>query len=327
LLNITFYNVGQGDAILIDWQYQDSRKVGIIDCNKFKESNKIVEFLSKNSVNSIEFIVLSHFHYDHYSGMSEIFNYCSDNKIKINYFLYTFTSQVLDIYDQIFYSKKEENEIDKFIQSFELLDINHIITVDCYTKAITLSNEISLSFFAPDGKAYLDISKKISRKTHGIVSTKADINRLATIIKIGNNRNVILLTSDAVKSSFRKIRSKIIDEVLLVQIPHHGSFENIDEKFWNSLKFTKKCPAVISVGDEPKDKLPDKETIEFFDALEFKIFSTNQVYGINEYFNLPVEEKSDISSCLDLFSTKVNVVYSKTSSETQFIGDKSFSFF
>ena len=327
MLNITFYNVGQGDAILIDWQYQDSRKVGIIDCNKFKESNKIVEFLSKNSVNSIEFIVLSHFHYDHFSGMSEIFNYCSDNKIKINYFLCTFTSQVLDIYDQIFYSKKVESAINKFMQSFELLDINHIIPVDCYTKAITLSEEISLSFFAPDGKTYLDIAKIISNKKNRIVSTIADINRLATITKIANNKNVILLTSDAVKKSFRKIRSKVNDEVLLVQIPHHGSFNNIDEKFWNSLDFIKECPAVISVGDEPKDKLPDKETIKFFDVLGFKIFSTNQVYGINEYFNLPNEVKSDVSSCLDFFSTRVRVVYSKTFNETQFIGDKSFSFF
>jgi len=327
LLNITFYNVDQGDAILIDWQYQNSRKIGIIDCNKFKESNKVVEFLSKNSVDAIEFIVLSHFHYDHFSGMSEIFNYCIENKIRINYFLSTLASQVLDIYDQIHYSKKEESEIDKFMNSLELLDINHVITVDCYTNPINLTDEIFLSFFAPDGKAYFDIAKKISRKKNRIVSTKADINRLATIIKIANNKNVILLTSDAIKKSFRKIRSKVNDEVLLVQIPHHGSFKNIDEKFWNSLDFTKECPAVISVGDEPKDKLPDKETIKFFDALGFKIFSTNQVNGINEYFNLPEEEKSDVSSCLDFFSTKVRVVYSKTFNETQFIGDKSFSFF
>ena len=136
MLNITFYNVGQGDAILIDWQYQDSRKVGIIDCNKFKGSNKIVEFLNKNSVHSIEFIVLSHFHYDHFSGMSEIFNYCSENKIKINYFISTIAPHVLNIYDKIFYSKKEEDEIDKFMQSLALLDINHVIPVNCYTEEI-----------------------------------------------------------------------------------------------------------------------------------------------------------------------------------------------
>jgi hypothetical protein len=41
------------------------------------------------------------------------------------------------------------------------------------------------------------------------------------------------------------------------------------------------------VRDEPKDKLPNTETVAFFDGNNFDIFSTNSVYGIKEHFGLP----------------------------------------
>ena len=328
MLKITFYNVGQGDAILLEWQIDNNKKVGIIDCNKFPGPNKIVEYLSQNQISSIEFLILSHFHYDHYSGISDIFKYCLDQKIKVKYFLHTFVAQVLQIYDQIFYSKREEGEMDRFIKYYELLDVENEIIVDCYTKELNLDNGLTLKFYSPDGKAYTDIAKKISRRKNKVVTTREDVNRLATIIKVYRDDDCLILTSDAVKKSFIKIRELISDSLLLIQVPHHGSFENIDEKFYDSLNYEMGCPAILSVGDEPKDELPDRETVEFFDKRGFELFSTNCVYGINDYFfNEPNPVESNISSYLDHFSSKKRVTYLKPPTENRFMGDKCFVLF
>ncbi|MBN2745260.1 MAG: MBL fold metallo-hydrolase [Bacteroidales bacterium] len=327
MLEVNIYNVGQGDAILLQWKVDSELRVGIIDCNKFVDSNKIKEFLIDNSIKTIDFIVLTHFHYDHYSGFSEIFKCCIDNKIKIKYFLHTFSSQILDLYDQIFCSKKEESEIDKFFEYFDSsdLDVEEISMVDYFTSDIKLSNDIAMSFHAPSGKTYHDIAGKIHNKKTGISATRADINKLSTIIRITKGNDCILFTSDAEKKSFSKIRSRIKQRVVLSQIPHHGSAGNVDENFWEQLSFDGNSPAFVSVGDEPKDKLPKKETIKFFDDLGFRIYSTNPVYGISEYFN--IEAFKGISSSLDIFSEKKADIYAQGDNSDRFSGDKRFTVF
>ena len=213
MLKLNIYNVGQGDAILLTWQDEGIDKIGIIDCNKFEGQNKILHYLTTNSINQIEFIVLTHFHYDHFSGFADIFEYCINRNVKIKFFLHTFASHVLNIYDQIFYSKRVENEIERFILNFDDLTIENEVLVNCFTKDISLSEEISMSFLAPQGNVYTEIAKKIHRKNAGITCTYADINRLSTIIKFTKGSDCILLTADADKKSFSKIRNKISDKL------------------------------------------------------------------------------------------------------------------
>lgn len=329
MLKITFYNVGQGDTILIEWDNKEKKSIGIIDCNKINDSNRIIDYLSVNSITSIEFIILSHFHYDHFSGMSDIFKFCFENNIKIKYFLHTFAPQVLDIYNQIFTSKKVERESELFFKYFEQLDkkIINNIPVHCYTASIPLSDDIFISFFAPDGKTYTDIAKQISRRRNKLTSTYEDINKLSTITCIQNQNSCILLTSDAVKKSFKKIKGKIKKEILIAQAPHHGSFSNIYIEFWTKLNLKVNCPAVFSVGYEPKDKLPHKETVEFFDKNGFDIYSTNCVYGISEYFENASNSDFTRSLCLDHVSKIKKNVHSKPSVSSKFEGDISSSFF
>jgi len=328
LLNILFYNVGQGDAIQLTWHDEDQLKLGIIDCNIFlDQDNKIIKFIKDNSINEIEFIVLSHFHYDHFSGLNDIFEYCIDNNIKIKFFLHTFISEVLEIYDRIFYPKRVEKEIVRFMRLIEFLQIENEIPVTYHSKPLNIFNNVVLSFYAPEGVTYRNISKQISRRKNKVVTTQADINRLSTIIGISDNQDEILLTSDAVKKSFVKIKDKITKNVLLVQVPHHGSIKNIDPEFWEKLYRKSKCPAIFSVGEEPKDKLPNLETVEVFDKLSYDIYSTNCCYGIKEYFKLENQNIETIStSSLDLFSTKLRTIYTKQQID-KYNGDKEFCFF
>lgn len=327
---INFKNVGQGDSIIIEWDNEGKNNIGIIDCNLYDNNNPVLEYLSQNSITEIEFIILSHFHFDHFSGMPDLFKFCIERKIKIKWFLHTLADHVLQIYNKIFISKKIEKAVTGFFQYLEILDKNILndLSVNYRTSSFQLSKTMSMSFLAPSEKVGRNMAKQINRKVNTKKFTYFDINKLSTITYIENNDNGILLTSDAVKSSFKYLHTKINKEIVLVQIPHHGSFVNIRDEFWKQLNKKDKCPAVFSVGYEPKDKLPNKETVEFIDKLGFDIHSTNSVFGINEYFNRNITNNlSNITKTkyLNHFSKKRKTTYGYHIDNAKYEGDQQFT--
>jgi len=308
LIRVSFKNVGQGDSIILEWSTNNKKSIGIIDSNIHEGNNPILEYLKENPTPVIDFIILSHFHYDHFSGMPDLFKYCLDKDIKINKFIHTFASHVLDIYNRIFTTKKEETASKSFFKYFDLLAENNIedlILADCYTAPIQLTESEYLSFLAPTGKTYHQIAKNISRKNTGIIISHPDVNKLSTITCIQNEKKFILLTSDAERKSFKFINKKVSKQLTAIQVPHHGSYNSINPNFWKSVKRINDCPAILSVGDEPKDKLPDRQTIEFIDKEGYNIYSTNLVYGLCDYFQLSTSTTSNAkTTCLNLFSVK-----------------------
>lgn len=329
---VNFKNVGQGDSIIIEWDNEGKNNIGIIDCNLYDNKNPVLEYLSQKSITEIEFVILSHFHFDHFSGMPDLFKFCIEKNIKIKWFLHTLADYVLQIYNKIFTSKKIEKASIDFFHYLERLDKNIIndLAVNLYTAPIQLSNAISMSFLAPSEKTGRNIAKQINRKVNTKKFTYFDINKLSTITYINNNDSGILLTSDAVKDSFKYLQKKINKEIVLVQVPHHGSLLNIKHEFWNKLDKKGKCPAVFSVGYEPKDKLPNKETVELFDKLDFDVHSTNSVFGINEYFNRNSSTTNNLSNItktkyLNHFSKKRKIIYRYPINNSKYEGDQQFA--
>jgi len=291
LITTTFKNVNQGDSIILEWSTNEKQCIGIIDCNIKDKENPILNYLKEKKPTELEFIILSHFHFDHYSGLAEIFEFCVQQKIKIKKFYHTIFVLLYENYNRILISKKVERETQRFFESYDLVDhlIEDSIEISHHLAPLNLTNKINLSFLAPSGNTYKDLIKQLARKNNKIVKTAVDMNKLSTIIKIENELECILLTSDAVKDSFKKIKKNnlINKKITLVQVPHHGSWHNIYEPFWNDLIKEKNCPAIFSVGYEPKDKLPNEQTVEFFSNNNFSIYSTNSVFGIESYFKIP----------------------------------------
>lgn len=331
MLKITFKNVGQGDSIIIEWEINGEKHLGIIDSNLYNEGNPVLEHLKEKTPEVIDFIILTHFHYDHFSGFSEVFRYCIDKKIKVKIFAHTLISHVFDIYNRIFTSKKIEkavsvffNVIDDFIDILE----EDVVEVNSRTASIKLTDKVSLSFYAPSGKVGLQFAKNMSRKYVNIQYSGPDINKLSIISALEDSDKVVLLTSDAVRNSFKFENKFSSKRLIAIQIPHHGSFNNINPNFWNSVNKNDSCPAILSVGDEPKDKLPNKETVEYFDKQGYDIHSTNFVYGLCEY----LKKHSDNSyktkiSCLDTFAAKNIVRGVDNVRSSKYNGDKVFTFF
>lgn len=187
-----------------------------------------------------------------------------------------------------------------------------------------------MSFLGPSQKIGKVIAKQINRKRNTKKFSYSDINKFSTIIYLKSNDSSILLTSDSPKGSYRYLHEKINDEVILVQAPHHGSFLSIYSDFWKALLKKEKCPVVFSVGYEPKDKLPNIETVEFFDKTGFDVYSTNSVFGITEYFQQNKYVINNLSNkrtqYLNHFSRKVNTIYRNSINISKYEGDKKFAF-
>ena len=84
---------------------------------------------------------------------------------------------------------------------------------------------------------------------------------------------------------------------------------------------------MFSVGYSLKDKLPNKETVEFFDKSGFNVLSTNNVFGIGQYFNTVNQIKNNPkSSLLNSFSS-LKQVNNKNTMNKRFNGEKKFQFF
>jgi len=324
--SVTFKKVGQGDSIIIEWEENGKGQIGIIDCNLYEGRNAVLEYIEIKGYSSIEFILISHPHIDHYSGMSDLLIKCY-NKITIKYFLYTLSPILGEVFMKIFMSMNEQIELQRFIKTIdEVFDcFEETIQVHHKVEEIKLGSDLTLSFIAPNSNVYFKLPKAVSKKRSGRTTTKADLNSLATFAVINNRKNSILLTSDVTIRSYGRLAKHISLPASLVQAPHHGSKGSLSKGFWRDILRIDNCPVVFSVGDEPADKLPNTETVDFFHHNGYDVYSTDSVYGISEFFNIKsaklnlIQVNAVLDSDSELISTRYN-----TEATTKYNGDQKF---
>lgn len=154
MITVYFKDVGQGDSIVIEWTHNNEKLIGIIDCHRYQGFNPTLEFLKSNQIAKIEFIILTHFHYDHFSGMADIFDFCVQNGIRVKYFYHTIQPFIGDIYNRIFKSQKLQLETKRFLESYDSFDskVGDKIPVTHQVKSLRLNDQYSLSFLAPQDR-------------------------------------------------------------------------------------------------------------------------------------------------------------------------------
>jgi len=297
-MKITFKDVGQGDSIIIELNRDDGYNLGIIDCKKYNGTNPVVQYLMDNNVKSILFVILSHPHKDHYSGLLELLEFCKKKDISIKYFAHT--ANVNPVYFRWFEVDDNATLLAKIItKSIELLDnklIKHVgypykdwrISLGSDSDMISLSpSDEELRRYYKQVKLYENISpKKCSQAA----------NLLSTVLKITHKDSYILLTSDAEKTTFERLHTTCMDDYLndkltLCQIPHHGSLTNHYGHFWNDLQRSVNCPAVVSAGEHGSYNHPEIQVIEGFDRMNYKVHSTNHVNGMADFI-LQIKEQT-----------------------------------
>lgn len=73
MLSIHVCNVGHGDSIVVEFDDGANKSFGVVDCNsKSGTESKALSLLKRLGAESLSFVVLTHPHKDHYSGLAEI---------------------------------------------------------------------------------------------------------------------------------------------------------------------------------------------------------------------------------------------------------------
>lgn len=293
MVKITFKDVGQGDSIIIEWDTDKSEhKIGIIDCKKKSSTNPILQHIIDNKISEIDFIILSHPHTDHYSGMLELFEYCKINNIIIKQFFHTLRDIDIEYWQYLepnITNSKELFSVFEIVLNSYNKNLNQIINLD-FNYRIDLNHNMYLKCLSPSHSErveYLKALKYLPEKNRMKRSKVA--NLLSTMFKLSINDNYILFTSDSEKITFERLRDYNLDIFdnkinVLSQIPHHGSEVNHEISFWSQLKKDEKSDAIISAG-EHKYNHPNYSVIKDFAKIGYNVNSTNIINGMLEHVN------------------------------------------
>lgn len=314
MLKITFLNVGQGDSIIFEWNDNEENKIGIIDSNVFNSSNPSLEYLKLKNTNTIDFVILSHPHTDHFSGLKEILEHCEKNDIKIKNFLFT-SFQTIHYIKSAVNDTGSKSELKQLLKKVnELYDnklIENITFVILGKNDIRLTDDILIKIISPSEYEYT----KYTQQT-GIFTVNDDedptnnpnANLLSTVLKVYSLRFhwYVILTSDVMKKTLENLWIKhqnlILGNLYLGQCPHHGSKNNLENMFWKTRTRISQTPIVFSVGVNSFGH-PSQHVVDFYRKNDFKIYSTNQIGILNKTTYLPIPS---VSKKLNTFSKLIS---------------------
>lgn len=320
MLRIRFLNVGQGDSIILEWQdFTDlSWKIGIIDCNIYNNENPTINYITQAAYSQIEFILLSHPHSDHFSGMKQLFLHCEQHNIAIKKFYHT-SGEVPEYLKAACTSITDTNELIELYQTiFRMFKAGKISkqTLNSFSRPIVLTANIEIEILSPSEKEKdIFISNQKYYYSEENESNHPKINILSTVLKVlfKESQTYLLLTADTDKSTFKRIginyhkenSQDLKGKLLLAQVPHHGAKANHYKSFWQNIVRDKGTFVVFSVGKNHYGH-PDSGVRNDFINLNYQLRYTqnllvnsklndtlNEIRTSLNAFSVPIEEGQD----------------------------------
>jgi len=238
---ITFLDVGQGDAALVELPSKKTILIDAADRNYRRDYGKLVvcPYLERRGIRKIDVLILSHPHNDHIGGAPYILRHLNVGQI--------WESGIIA-------RSRVYREIHHLADSLEI----PIITPESGDIA-SLSNEIKLLFLHPSER-FLERHKR-------------NYNNGSLVCKLCYNDVSVLFTGDAEKES-EKYLCLWNDELksTILKVPHHGSKTSSMSSYVNLID-----PeiAIISVGNRNKYNHPSASTLERYKSMRTRLYRTD----------------------------------------------------
>ena len=233
-LTVKILDIGQGDAILIQAGGQNV----LVDTGDIEHREKMVEYIRKAGITTIDKVIITHPHADHLGGMPGIM----DN-FKVGHIYDSGKTGTTALYRKYLsiVSKK-----------------NIPFTVVTPGTEIVITNDIKLKFFAPD---------------HSLLAEE-EINNSSIVAKLIYNKFSMLLTGDAEKESEELMLKNYAGELKsnVLKAGHHGSNTSSSVGF---LKAVGPEAAVISLGANNDYHHPHPATLKKYEQAKLKVYRTD----------------------------------------------------
>jgi len=234
-LTVKVLDIGQGDAILI----RAGGQTVLVDTGDIEHRDKMVAYIKKEGITTIDKVIITHPHADHLGGMPGIIE----------------NFKVGQIYDS---GKTGTTAL--YRQYLSLVNKKNIpFTVATPGTEIIITNEIKLKIFAPDKSLLAD----------------GEINNSSIVAKLIYNKFSMLLTGDAEKESEEIMLKSYAGELKsnVLKAGHHGSNTSSSSEF---LKAVGPEAAIISLGANNDYHHPHPSTLKKYEQAKLKVYRTDQ---------------------------------------------------
>lgn len=207
---IHFINVGDGDCILIE----DNKNYVLIDGGEDIYSSQVLDYLEERGIDHINTIIFTHTHKDHTDGLYSILNTEDiqvDNVIGVK------------LPPPSLVREKPEDYI-KHKLSYDLM------VSSIYNRSLDIKYPVENEILEVGDSATLrfintNVEKPYNKK----------LNDMSLCIEYVNGRDKILLTSDIISATEKRILAKL-GEVDVIKVPHHGYFGSSSSELLDKTK-------------------------------------------------------------------------------------------
>lgn len=230
-LQIHFIDVGQGDCTLIKY----NNETMLIDAGNNEYGDLVVDYLKKQNINYLNYIVGTHGDADHIGGLDVVINNFD--------------------FDKIYYPKqvKTTKTFTDFAKAIK--NKNKQIDTPIIGDNIFLGEDVKITILSPEQKEY------------------EDSNNYSIVLRLEYHNNSFLFMGDAeldIENYLLKNNSNIKCD--LIKVGHHGSNSSTSNNF---IKKVNPKYAVISVGKDNEYNHPAKKVLDRLERYNIKIIRTD----------------------------------------------------
>ena len=208
-LNVYFFAAGKADAILLTTE----NAAVLIDCGEKGFGQTILDYLSKQGIERLDYLIVTHFDQDHVGGAAKVIN---------NFSIGTVLQSN---------RPKDSEEYEKYVKALESAGL----------EPVTVSETTDFSL---DG---VGISVDPPRKDN---YKDDDSNNSSLVVTVTCGEKTLLFMGDAETERLTEYLSYTTLDCDLIKIPHHGGE---DEQMDELIAATRPEYAVICCSDEEPD--------------------------------------------------------------------------
>lgn len=234
-VSVHYIDVGQGDCELI----MSGDKVVLIDSGERDCGQTVVNYLNKQNITKIDYVIGTHPHSDHIGGLSDVINNFEIGKI---------------------YMPKVPDDLvptsSTYTKLLETIQNNNLKISTCKFGEIIQIDECQLIMYPPLGDY-------------------DNLNDYSIMCKLVHGNNNFLFTGDAEKAEENDLIGSGVDiSADVLKVGHHGSSTSSSKDF---LKKVNPSICVISVGDDNSYNHPNSKVVDRLNEYTDCVFRTDLV--------------------------------------------------
>ena len=252
-MQITFINVGYGDAILFRGS---GGFAALLDGGSALESEfsgdpyrvRAADYLRRESVTKLDAVLISHIHEDHVCGLEPIFERCSVKQLYVPYPVEPFLQgcelrPAPDAFRSVPLYSNALNAYRRIL--LRAMKAGTAVTVVGPGDTLRLGPELNAKVLAPKARnireymelveqAYASASQE-SAVTELLTKLDAMSNRTSTLLRFETAKIVFLSAADSCPREWDELPSSLLKDGNVLKLPHHGQIDSISEQFMKDM--------------------------------------------------------------------------------------------